>query len=163
VTEFWKRFWLKVDWTPTCWLWRGAKREGGYGSMLRNGKLQSVHRLAYDRLIGPIPEGLRVLHTCDIPGCVNPRHLFLGTQRDNMRDGVRKGRVRVPGTSGAKNPMAKLTEAQVAEIRASFERGHGKGFPRGNAKALARKFGIDPNHVRQIVRGRRWQLAEATL
>lgn len=87
------RFWAKVRKTNTCWLWIGATIKGGYGSF--GGikcKVGMAHRFSWTLHNGPIPAGLDVLHRCDTPPCVNPEHLFLGTQTDNSRDMVQKGR-----------------------------------------------------------------------
>jgi hypothetical protein len=77
-----------------CWLWTGAFHTDGYGQIRLNGKTLRVHRLAWEEVNGPIPEGMAVCHTCDIPGCCNPAHLFLGTQRENIADMRAKGRFR---------------------------------------------------------------------
>lgn len=91
----WERFWAKVRKTDTCWLWTGATSVG-YGMFKHTGvgATMSTHRLAYESLVGPIPAGQSVLHRCDTPACVNPSHLFLGSQADNMRDCAEKGRAR---------------------------------------------------------------------
>lgn len=87
-----------------CWIWTGAKNRDGYGSFWngerlagRNGKrggprMVLAHRWSFAHFIGAIPAGLYVLHRCDTPSCVNPDHLFLGTQADNVRDCANKGR-----------------------------------------------------------------------
>jgi len=77
-----------------CLVWTKARNSDGYGSLGRNGKTIGAHRAAYSDLVGPIPEGLSVLHHCDNPPCVNPEHLFLGTQKDNVHDALEKKRHR---------------------------------------------------------------------
>jgi hypothetical protein len=91
--KLWQKFWAKVQWTPTCWLWRGALSRAGYGNVSRRGRTTTAHRLAYERLVGPVPEGLYVCHRCDNPCCVNPWHLFVGTNSDNLYDAARKSKV----------------------------------------------------------------------
>lgn len=79
--------------TDGCWLWTGYTSTFGYGMMRFMGKSQNAHRLSWQVHRGPIPDGLSVLHKCDVPACVNPDHLFLGTQSDNMKDCASKGRL----------------------------------------------------------------------
>jgi hypothetical protein len=89
------RFWANVLKTSTCWLWKGSKRPNGYGRLQVRGEVNKtfgVHRLSWELHNGPIPSGLFVCHKCDVPLCVNPEHLFLGTQLENMRDRRAKGR-----------------------------------------------------------------------
>lgn len=88
------RFICKVKITDTCWIWIGAKHEFGYGLIKKPGvnKNYKAHRLSYELFIGEIPERYYVLHKCDVPSCVNPKHLFLGTLSDNSKDMVEKGR-----------------------------------------------------------------------
>lgn len=92
-----QRFWLKVDITPTCWNWTGYRLPSGYGTMGRGTKAEGkmyAHRFSYEQFIGPIPDDCVVCHRCDNPRCVRPAHLFIGTQGDNLRDMVSKGRER---------------------------------------------------------------------
>lgn len=87
-----ERFWGKVEKTDGCWLWKGYRTPKGYGVFKMNGKNQQAHRAAWMLTHGPIPTGLDVLHECDNPPCVRPDTLFLGTNTDNQRDSVAKGR-----------------------------------------------------------------------
>ena len=75
-----------------CLPWLAAKGSAGYGNIQFNGRTQRAHRVVYEIVVGPIPEGLCVLHRCDNPVCVNPEHLFTGSHQDNMDDSMRKGR-----------------------------------------------------------------------
>lgn len=79
-----------------CWRWTGATSPDGYGKWRDRGtrKILSAHRLMYEMEVGPIPPGMVVMHTCDCPPCVNPAHLRVGTQQDNLRDMASKGRHR---------------------------------------------------------------------
>jgi len=86
----------KID--EGCWIWTGSRRgvavkNGHYGGFWKDGKSLLAHRASYEFFVGPIPEGMFVLHKCDVPLCVNPAHLWLGTQTDNMRDAIRKRRL----------------------------------------------------------------------
>ena len=91
-----ERFWEKVKKTEHCWLWIGATTVFGYGHICVDGlRLKGLtHRISWEWSHGPIPSGMSVLHHCDVPACVNPAHLFLGTQGDNLRDCIQKGRGR---------------------------------------------------------------------
>lgn len=143
-----------VDPETGCWVWNASRtnprRGRGYGRISIGGALYVAHRVAWRLFRGPIPTGSRVLHNCDNPPCVNPEHLFLGTQADNISDAASKGRL-VPPTRpresaprGERSPQAKLTTSHVIAIRAST-RSH---------SALAREFHVTPQAI-AAVRGRR--------
>jgi hypothetical protein len=135
-----------------CWPWQG-KRRNGYGRMFANGKMLSAHRVSWALANGSIPDGMKVLHRCDNPPCVNPNHLFVGTQGDNMRDCAAKRRLSLQQhperTQGERHPMAKLTADVVREIRAR------KGS--ASTYALAREFGVCQATIHQIHVGKIWK------
>jgi len=98
-----------------CWNWMGCKNKKGYGYLGICGKNIRAHRFSYELHKGAIPKGLLVCHTCDNPSCVNPKHLWLGTNFDNMRDMVLKKRT--SKKHGEQHHRSKLTKQQVEEIR----------------------------------------------
>src|ERR1700756_2891954 len=107
------RFWAKVAKGPGCWEWQGKRHYKGYGHFTVRGqgrrRTLKAHRVSWELANGPIPEGLHVLHSCDNPPCVNPDHLFLGTDMDNVHDRDAKGRRNVAGSRSWK---AQLVEEQ---------------------------------------------------
>jgi hypothetical protein len=131
-----------------CWLWIGLLNDNGYGVTNRSGEQRTLyaHRAAWELFRGPVPEGMNVLHRCDVKCCVNPDHLFLGTLGDNNRDTVAKGR----NARGERSPHARLTEAQVREIR----RRHAAGEM---IFSLAREFGLAKPHVWKICARQLWK------
>lgn len=133
------RFWSKVDRTDTCWLWTGCiSGSNHYGAFRYQGRMQPSHRVAWILKHGEIGDGLCVLHRCDNPPCVNPDHLFLGTQSDNMVDMVGKGR---QGRQyGSAHGMSKLTERDVVAIRADSR----------IQREIAADFRVDPSLIRLI-------------
>lgn len=107
-----------------CWIWTGSTNEKGYGQIsVSQSKPKFVHRVAWTIARGLIPPGICVLHHCDVPACCNPDHLFLGTRADNNADMRAKGRARYVLPPPAHNGSAKLRPDEIAQIRASHERG----------------------------------------
>lgn len=138
-----------------CWEWQGHVMNNGYGQIgLGDGtpKIVLTHRASYMVHIGPIPDGMFVCHVCDNRRCINPAHLFLGTHADNMRDAKEKGRTRAP--RGESAPNAKLTSAQVSEIRRRHRpNGHPARKLGTSTIELAREFGVCRQYIRDLVRG----------
>jgi hypothetical protein len=126
-----------------CRIWGGARTGSGYGSVGRHG---GAHRLAFESAYGPIPRGLQVCHRCDNPLCVEPSHLFLGTQAANMRDAQEKRRCH----PGEEDGMAKLTWDKVREIR----RRGAAGEPR---RPLAEEYGIGLRTLQAVLSGLSWR------
>jgi hypothetical protein len=113
--KFWKRF---VKTPSGCWMWSGARLNVGYGCLNYQGKAWTAHRLAWTLTNGPIPEGLSVLHRCDVRLCANPDHLFVGTQADNLLDMSMKGRYGKRRLQvGSRHHRARLTESDIPVIR----------------------------------------------
>lgn len=142
----------KAAWQGECLIWFGQKCPKGYGRLRLEGKMQRAHRLMYQLEHGPIADGQVVRHSCDTPACINPNHLSLGTQADNVHDMCDRGRTNRP--KGEQHHKAKLTDAQVAEIRRRYVPGvYGKG-----AHCLAKEFGISKPGIQAILSGksRRW-------
>ena len=132
-----------------CWLWMGGKVRG-YGQIRRGGRgsgLMLTHRVSFEHFVGPIPDGLCILHSCDIPACVNPDHLFLGTHKDNTADCVKKGRF--ADNKGEANGRSKLTEENIRSIRAMRHAGE-------TQKSIADHFGVSYGHVSLIISGKNW-------
>lgn len=142
------RFEAKVQRTDTCWLWTARKNADGYGEIIVDGRKDRAHRVSYRLFIGEIPAGLKVLHSCDTPACVNPAHLSVGTDLDNTHD--KQARGRVSRLKGESNPRAKLTAEQVRAIR-SDER---------TLVAIAADYGVSFSMISQIKRRESWREIE---
>ena len=130
-----------------CWLWRGAKDKNGYGMITRNGSTVKAHRVSYEVHWGESLETYHCLHRCDNPSCVNPNHLFSGTNLDNVQDKVKKGRCYTGDQKGEKNGNSKLTDAIVKSIRTEYNSNSGVI----THTALAKKYGVSRPTISYIV------------
>lgn len=138
-------FWAKGIRTGKCLIWPGVAGARGYGRVHFEGKHWTPARLAWTLRYGPIKGGLYVCHTCDTPMCYEPLHLFLGTQADNLRDSVAKGRRR--SRAGLMNPNGRLSDDDVREIR----RLRTGGVP---TKEVASRFGVTAAAIWEVTSGR---------
>jgi ribosome-binding protein aMBF1 (putative translation factor) len=184
-----QRFWEKVDKNGPipkhqpelgrCWTWFGSLNREGYGHCYVHPRRNvSSHRVSWQIANGPIPDGLKVCHHCDYPSCVNPAHLFLGTDKDNAQDKARKGRSNSPSgerhgsythperrprgnrhgsrtkpervARGERCKQAKLTADMVKRIRESYANG---GV---SQRALGREFMVSQSAIHNVLRARSW-------
>lgn len=129
-----------------CWVWTRTARASGHGTMTVHGRAVSVHRLAYELGVGPIPPGKWVLHRCDNPRCINPSHLEIGDQAKNMADCAARGR----SARGARNGRARLSAPKVANIRALLATGLSQA-------GVAAQFGVTQATVGRIARMESWR------
>lgn len=182
-----ERFWSRVSPEPNtgCWYWTGCANRNGYGEVRAGGVRVLAHRFAWEDTNGPLRKGDRVLHRCDVPGCVNPGHLFTGSQADNARDMAMKGR-QVYQRSPEKAPRGNLHYSRLRPDRlARGDRNGSRLFPERLARgerhpnacltapevrtirdraasgegsaAIARAFGITKAAVYLIVTRRNWK------
>lgn len=153
--DYLEYFWSKVRKTESCWFWTGPKNKLGYGKLvfLPYCPTQYAHRLSWIIRFGDIEKGKLVLHTCDVPYCVNPEHLFLGTQKDNILDKVKKGRC---NQKHENNNAAKLKFHEVKDIRESYNRGD------YSQKQLALIYKVHPSTIFGIINNITWRVDNAT-
>jgi DNA-binding XRE family transcriptional regulator len=130
-----------------CWPWVGGKFRKGYGSFWMAGKNFRANRVAFATFYGFDPVGMQICHSCDRPDCVNPGHLWAGTNAENQRDSVRKGRHQAPDNKGERNGHSKLTADKVRKIRESV------GV---SQRDLGVRYGVARPTVSNILAGRRW-------
>jgi hypothetical protein len=153
--------WVRVPFCD-CHIWTASGVPSGYGVFFFNGRQQYAHRVSWQISRGPIPAGQNVLHKCDVPGCVNPEHLFIGSTQDNYNDMVAKGRQRHPGAPrgfkhpnphppGERHPSAKLTQKDADEIRRLYATGKFKQVELGS------KFNVRQALISRVVRNEAYQ------
>lgn len=150
-----ERFWSKVDKNgPTmphmstcCWVWTSECVNKGYGRMKYGTVRQLAHRISWELKNGPIPKDLQVLHQCDKPPCVRPDHLFLGTQKENLQDMLKKGRANK--AIGQRHGRSKITEADVRKAHYLVA----DGVPQ---MEVALKLGVHVNTIARVISGSRW-------
>jgi hypothetical protein len=135
------RFEALIDKTETCWQWKGVKCPQGYGHISYKGRPTGAHRVSYLLYRGEFPQHLQVLHTCDNTSCVNPDHLFIGTQKENMADRTEKGRT----LFGERNPRAVLSKYQVRRIREFRDVGV-------SAYDLKMQYGVSLSTIHKVLR-----------
>ena len=138
ISQNFDKAWI-VDERTGCHLWQRAKTTRGYGKLAVNGKLVAAHRFAYIRANGDIPEDLVVMHKCDVRNCVNPEHLTIGTQQQNVEDMCSKGRQKT-----------KLSPQKVCEIRLRLANGE-------RPYLLAKEYGVRHSLICYVARGEIWQ------
>lgn len=149
------RFWSKVDRSgeeESCWIWIGHRSRGGYGSFSLKSRELAAHRVSWEIANGVIPDGKNVCHNCpegDNPLCINPSHLWIGTQRQNILDMEAKGRAR--HLSRSQNGRAVLSEEDVASILDRLSTGEPQLY-------LAREYGVSKSTVWWIAHGKTWRV-----
>jgi hypothetical protein len=151
-----ERFWGKVDvcGEDECWEWQARINNGGYGQFRfdPNKAHYPAHRASWILANGEIPERLIVCHKCDNRKCVNPKHLFLGTHKDNMQDMIKKGGqnyYQLPPRKGSEHGCSKLTESQIFEIREKLKQGL-------SCCAIGREYGVSNQLINRIKQGEAW-------
>lgn len=143
--DFWK--YVDIGLENECWNWKSSCDKDGYGDWRDSPLERKTHRMSYVLTYNINIDGLCVLHSCDNPKCCNPKHLFLGTHQDNVKDKVSKGRQCV----GEENGNHKLTKKDVTEIRELYS--SGTYFQ----KELAKKYGVHQRHISEIVCKKHWK------
>lgn len=139
-----------------CWVWMGSKNKQGYGSMRIGRETILAHRASWEMHNGPIPEGYGyhgtvVMHKCDNPSCINPNHLMIGTQSDNMKDMSKKGR-NVKGKDARQ--ISVLNNQQVSEIKSMLQNTN------TSIRSIAKIYNVSHNTIWLIKQGRLWRYVE---
>lgn len=150
VSSLEEKLWSRVNKSPGCWLWTArSKTTSGYGKIKHDGVTMMAHRVSWELVNGPVPTGLCVLHDCpggDNPLCVNPAHLWLGTQSENTKDRHRKQR----DARGERQWKAKLTDIDIIAIRSARSAGE-------TTVSLAKRFGVAQPNISDICLRYTWR------
>lgn len=139
-------FWSRTARDGTCLVWTAGRTKRGYGAFRVGGRDIAAHRVSYELSVGPVPAGMVVRHTCDRSLCVEPTHLIVGTQRDNMQDKFLRSRDRVRGEENSNARLSTRDVIRIRELRASGVR----------VARLAEQFSIKSTDVCKIASGRTW-------
>lgn len=145
IARFWKN--VEQNGADLCWPWKRKCNKAGYGKGYFNGKYTSAHRIAFILSVGEVSDELHVLHRCDNRCCCNPKHLFVGTDKDNVEDALSKGRWPV----GEKHSQHRLSTAQVVEIRTRFVNEN------LTKEELGMEYGVSGAMIGKIIRRERWK------
>ena len=143
--------WSKVDVSgpDNCWEWKGPVNKWGYGDCAHAGKRRNASRAAYIVTFGEIESRIVVCHACDNPKCCNPRHLFAGTQAENLADCRAKGRAKYRSGESHHRATAKLTPEQVLEARSAYMAGESQ-------TNIGLRMGVHSSTISRAVRGEKW-------
>lgn len=145
-------FWKNVQKTENCWLWTGCIGKDGYGKFGHHFRHWRAHRFSWFLVNGPIPEGRHILHRCDNPPCVRPDHLWLGSELDNVRDCMEKGR----RADAFREVLAKLDWKSAEEIRKRYI------WRQVTQKMLAAEYGVSRATIGRVVNGEAWTHIQQT-
>lgn len=148
IDRFWEK--VSVNGETGCWDWIAFKDKRGYGRLSAGSESRLAHRISYQLHRGSIPDKLFVCHHCDTPGCVNPDHLFLGTDADNVADMISKGRQASKDQTthrGIDHGGSKLTELEIIAIRTSIG---------SSQRSLAKQYGVGQSQIQRIKAGASW-------
>ena len=144
-----ERFWKNVEITDSCWIWNGLKDVDGYGRFYINSKTGvRAHRFCYELYNEKIGDGMCVCHSCDMPSCVNPDHLWIGTNIDNINDRTKKGR----SASGEDNGNSKLTKEEVLTIRNKYFTG------KFSSRKLSKECSVSQPMICAIINNKNWKI-----